>query len=353
MTEIKVPDIYELVPLSPETGRCIRLLEVVDIDDGDGQKNHITCTLQSASLNETYAALSYMWGEECPFAAIEVNGRLFNIRQNLHDFLTQVRLDQIMRTLNPSHRYQRAGPKLFWIDALCINQEDVPEKNQQVALMGKIFSKAVKVVAWLGKEDELVCQAMDFFKNFEYTYHPRNGATSLDFGVDTIPWSALQICLDTRYWRRAWIVQECILAKDLEVCGGSKSVPAERIMLCWTVLTSEIDVLVSCKAEMERLSESSGLQLLLQRQRWRRSRTTYLQPWEEPVRECSDVRDRLFAMISLMDPALGIVADYGQSVDDLLWKLKKEGLPHVYHPLGIDRSIQGLARLLKLSHKEA
>ena len=43
--------------------------------------------------------------------------------------------------------------KLWWIDALCINQDDVEEKNEQVKLMCKIYSKAKKVYAWLGKPD--------------------------------------------------------------------------------------------------------------------------------------------------------------------------------------------------------
>jgi Heterokaryon incompatibility protein (HET) len=39
----------------------------------------------------------------------------------------------------------------FWIDALCINQEDVSERNHQVRMIGKIYSQAQGIVAWLGR----------------------------------------------------------------------------------------------------------------------------------------------------------------------------------------------------------
>ena len=43
-------------------------------------------------------------------------------------------------------------PALFWVDSLCINQEDVPERNQQVALMADIYGKAGTVAIWLGPD---------------------------------------------------------------------------------------------------------------------------------------------------------------------------------------------------------
>jgi hypothetical protein len=42
----------------------------------------------------------------------------------------------------------------FWVDALCINQEDVAEKNCQVGMMGEIYAGAELVIAWLGSATE-------------------------------------------------------------------------------------------------------------------------------------------------------------------------------------------------------
>lgn len=39
---------------------------------------------------------------------------------------------------------------MFWIDALCIDQENLAERNHQVTQMGKIYASAYRVVSWLG-----------------------------------------------------------------------------------------------------------------------------------------------------------------------------------------------------------
>jgi hypothetical protein len=38
---------------------------------------------------------------------------------------------------------------LFWIDTVCINQTDLPERAQQVRLMAQIYNKAVTVYVWI------------------------------------------------------------------------------------------------------------------------------------------------------------------------------------------------------------
>jgi hypothetical protein len=43
---------------------------------------------------------------------------------------------------------------IILVDAICINQEDNDEKGQQVSLMSEMYSEAVTVVIWLGKELE-------------------------------------------------------------------------------------------------------------------------------------------------------------------------------------------------------
>lgn len=41
-------------------------------------------------------------------------------------------------------------PGLLRFDALCIDQSNIEEKNVQVPLMGRVYSKAVSVLIWLG-----------------------------------------------------------------------------------------------------------------------------------------------------------------------------------------------------------
>lgn len=39
--------------------------------------------------------------------------------------------------------------RLFWIDALCINQADLAERNAQVAAMGRIYAFGRQTIVWL------------------------------------------------------------------------------------------------------------------------------------------------------------------------------------------------------------
>ncbi|KAF2167195.1 hypothetical protein M409DRAFT_54383 [Zasmidium cellare ATCC 36951] len=47
----------------------------------------------------------------------------------------------------------------YWIDAVCINQQDEIEKRAHIQQMKKIFSSANKIVLWLGAIDEAVEKA--------------------------------------------------------------------------------------------------------------------------------------------------------------------------------------------------
>ena len=59
---------------------------------------------------------------------IDENGFL-SIRDNIFHALT---------------RLPTKEPRLLWIDAICINQEDKSERNHQVAQMGRIYAQAKK-----------------------------------------------------------------------------------------------------------------------------------------------------------------------------------------------------------------
>lgn len=97
----------------------------------------IEMQLQHAVLSPslTYEALSYTWGLSVETKLILLNGKPFTVRENLYSFLKR--------------RGNRAEI-LFWVDAICINQQDLDERNSQVKTMGEIFAQASKVLIWLG-----------------------------------------------------------------------------------------------------------------------------------------------------------------------------------------------------------
>ena len=71
-----------------------------------------------------------------------------HVTPNLHSALEQLRLPDQSRVL--------------WIDAICINQGDTSERNQQVSYMAEIYQKAAHVCIWLGPADEQSGMALDF-----------------------------------------------------------------------------------------------------------------------------------------------------------------------------------------------
>ena len=75
------------------------------------------------------------------------------MRDNLYDFLIE------------AYRRNPKGSGPIWIDAVSINQNDIAEKNVQVAMMGDIYKNAARVIAWLGRGDAAMREAFEFVSN--------------------------------------------------------------------------------------------------------------------------------------------------------------------------------------------
>ena len=90
----------------------------------------IRCSIDIVQWSQfEYYALSYTWGTPHPQRNITLNGASFAVGPALHDALVYLRDSDFVR--NKSFR--------IWIDALCINQQDVGERNVQVAVMDQIY----------------------------------------------------------------------------------------------------------------------------------------------------------------------------------------------------------------------
>jgi len=127
----RAPFVYS--PLDPSKD-CIRLLSV----EASRNVTALQCRLTHVNFSDRprYQALSYMWGDESEKKLILVDGKKFYVTRNLYDAI---------------HFLRRCKPHcLFWIDAICINQDDVHEKNRQIRIMPHIYFRATTVIAWLG-----------------------------------------------------------------------------------------------------------------------------------------------------------------------------------------------------------
>jgi hypothetical protein len=83
-----------------------------------------------------YTALSYVWGDAKTSKEITVDGSALPITENLEVALHHMQYDDVRPAI--------------WIDAICINQSDYDEKNDQVPRMSRIYSNARNVLIWLG-----------------------------------------------------------------------------------------------------------------------------------------------------------------------------------------------------------
>jgi hypothetical protein len=107
-----------------------------------------------------------------------------------------------------------AGWQYFYIDAICINQTDDQEKSHQVTLMGSIYRNASLVVSWLGQASESTKMAFELLRGPR-----REWANRLDYQTRK-PLS--QCFYDQPYWKRLWIIQEVLLARDAIIISGSE-----------------------------------------------------------------------------------------------------------------------------------
>jgi hypothetical protein len=110
-----------------------------------------------------YHCLSYTWGTGEVSSELTLNGMTFPIRKNLEDALRGIR-SEISKTT-------------IWIDAICIDQQNVRERSREVARMRQIYENANCVIVWLGEEYEDSDLALEFIAH-------TNGYDSMDMFVD-------------------------------------------------------------------------------------------------------------------------------------------------------------------------
>lgn len=127
----------------------IRVLHLFPGIGGDFLSGH----LQHVQLGQLpYEALSYEWGGEERSHSIQLqDGRALQITKSLYDALADI------RQVPPEGRH-----RLVWADSICINQDDIQERSQQVALMGSIYRKASRVITYIGPERDGSLGAIQF-----------------------------------------------------------------------------------------------------------------------------------------------------------------------------------------------
>lgn len=184
------------------------LLYPAEALDEHQQEQTIVCSLFQHKLDENfkYTALSYEWGIPAinrqvvssneagkthePSSSlykkqVTVNGQQLAISHNLFDALLHIRA-----------RLTKGKAAVLWVDALCIDQDNVLERGRQVAQIRNIYRSAQEVLCWLGP------------------------ATPDTLSPDTNSFS--RDVMQRSYWHRVWIIQEFVLARSISLMCGER-----------------------------------------------------------------------------------------------------------------------------------
>jgi hypothetical protein len=151
------------------------------------------------------------------YAEIIINGASVTVGKNL---------EQALRTLREIPEI--ANGTRVWVDALCINQQDVDEKNVEVKRMGEIYRKADRVLSYVGGEEDESGQILEFMDAIGEVVQRANvlAPITLGFIKNIRPDMALSMAklLSRTYFSRIWIVQEIALGgeKGIVICGARR-----------------------------------------------------------------------------------------------------------------------------------
>ncbi|KAK5200150.1 hypothetical protein LTR99_004947 [Exophiala xenobiotica] len=388
---------YELFKSPSES---IRLLTI----EPDVDERLICCTIDHYEFSSThahqvcpaYTAVSYTWSPVTPRQTIKLNGRNISVGYNLWLLLTHLR---------------RAGDQsLVWVDALCIDQDNVLEKNAQVSIMRLIYQQASQIFAWLG-EASIGMQPLGESKpSFEaeagsdavikkLNDHQEIGPPTGVYVQDTLGgelsassvslWNGLASLCARNYWKRTWILQEISQNPDsVTVHCGTHNMKLNTLRreirraldkLRNFLQYGKVDV-SGCPAEsnLEKETYGSGLKQQLRKRADEISKNTLLtspMEWNElPLLTwfqiashtfCSDPRDKVYSVVDLANGATRhtvhqkhgkkvkfIQPDYSKSTSALLWEVLTHCCESVdHHALDI-RLIRYLTSCLEISIHE-
>jgi hypothetical protein len=262
----------------------------------------------------SYEAVSYVWGDPNVTASVQdENGNSqFNVTTNLELGLRHLRFEKEARTL--------------WVDALCINQLDIEERNSQVRQMRGIYLSARRVVVWLGEEGNAKV-AMAFCSKMQRE----------DFRVTWNEEPAYEACRELfsrPWWTRMWILQEVLHHKPVEVYIGSLSITLDDLCHYFNLYNKNLfakefvekgrqdqssdpwfkDYVLMIKSNTSR--DSTIYRISSIRRHASSTQELYLLSLDSlrrfRIQKCSDPRDKLYALLGLC-PDLVVAVNYDSS----------------------------------------
>lgn len=228
---------------TPASTRCYRPLQeseirLIVLDGAFGAENEpVVCELVYAQLADNgmpYEALSYCWGDPRERGVLSVR-----VAGDTWEFSATSALMGALRRLR-----RKGTRRTLWVDAVCINQDDLGERANQVGLMRDIYTKASSVVVWVGDGDEKTSRTIATIEAIQARYEAGGASAG---GPDDCSEKDIHYPIRERHeathsfieswslferswFRRTWVVQEVFNARSATVYCGRDVLPWESVL---------------------------------------------------------------------------------------------------------------------------
>jgi hypothetical protein len=288
-------------------------IRLLDLNPGtSNQPLYGTLRPMSLDRNEQFEAISYVWGSDTKGCVLRTPCGRINITSSLHSALRRLRLERKSRTL--------------WADALCINQEDNEEKSLQVRLMGQVYGKATRVLAYLGEDaddSELAQQLMERMAS-RILFDKGSEGLSARQALKAENLNPVAALMRRPWFQRAWIIQEFVNAKDVQMYFGSSEIH-------WKTFSQAIDntfsfnelSMIKNENDLSKraLSHSGAIAFATLDMGRDKSSTSLLELFDLfQDKDATRSRDHLFALLSLAHDAddSGFDPDYLEPLESIV-----------------------------------
>jgi hypothetical protein len=275
----------------------IRLLEF-----STNVASDMICSMTDFPLDESldFYALSYTWGSGSASESILCNGLSMKIAPNLNEAIRSL--------IYPPFNLECP----IWVDAICINQHDPDEKSDQVSRMGDIYRQARQVVVWLEPADQDSDIAMDWLERLSASLpsipHPPMLQDLPELGLpdqQSRLWPALGYLYRRKWFGRLWTFQEAVLALDVKIVCGQKSVGWDTLATVAREL-NRLRLYPFCIGYQAIESYEDGFRAM-ENVAFARMALEKYGPLQLPTllmiadtKLCSDARDRVYAMLGMV-----------------------------------------------------
>ncbi|KAF9892254.1 hypothetical protein FE257_002031 [Aspergillus nanangensis] len=341
-----------------------------NVMDGDGKT-----PLHYAAANGHFDAADVLLKTGADATQLDYNSKTpvdYSIENNhltITDLILNFTPERRIRMPTGNERRQNPTPTYLWVDAICINQEDIEERTSQVNMMDQIFRSSENTIGWLGREDKHTEMAMQtivkLYPYLEQLFHsdirPYFEASPEDYSRQGVPyismaeWESLASIYLRQWFQRIWVLQEVTLAQGIVCFCGPYELPMHFAMLTRTLEAMDgrgrqypgsaryipsTGAAISIHANFAQMLDCREKRILDQSTLEHRAMSTF---FRGPGKKCqspltrlvlnfwtfqsTDPRDKVFALLAIArgDPdSPDILADYSLPVERVYADITKQ-----------------------------